>query len=80
MQATRDQSDMLLSNIIPHHVVEEIKMAGKYSKNHDMVAVMFASITNWDEMYEESYEGRIIDIKYLSICYNIQAARSSCDS
>ena len=34
-------------------------MAGKYSKNHDMVAVLFASITNWDEMYEESYEGII---------------------
>ena len=48
---------MLLSNIIPHHVVEEIKLSGKYSESHDMVAVMFASITNWNEMYEESFEG-----------------------
>lgn len=48
---------MLLSNIIPHHVVEEIKVSGKYSENRDMVAVMFASITNWNEMYEESFEG-----------------------
>lgn len=52
-----DQADWLLTNIIPQHAVESLKTNTKYSENHDQVAVVFASITNWNEMYEENFEG-----------------------
>ncbi|KAF7633992.1 hypothetical protein Mgra_00006620 [Meloidogyne graminicola] len=57
MQLVRDQADWLLNNIIPPHAVESLKTNTKYSENHKLTAVMFASITNWHEMYEETYEG-----------------------
>jgi adenylate cyclase 9 len=43
----RDQADWLLNNIIPAHAVESLKTNTKYSENHKLTAVMFASITNW---------------------------------
>ncbi|KAL4648693.1 adenylate cyclase type 9-like [Arapaima gigas] len=57
MQNMRDQADWLLGNIIPMHVAEQLKVTQSYSKNHDDVAVIFASIVNFSEFYEESYEG-----------------------
>uniref|UniRef100_A0A5S6QJB0 Adenylate cyclase type 9 n=1 Tax=Trichuris muris TaxID=70415 RepID=A0A5S6QJB0_TRIMR len=57
MKEMKDQADWLLSNIIPHHVVEQLARTSKYSENHEMIAVLFASIVNWNEMYEETYEG-----------------------
>jgi len=57
MQDMKDQADWLLSNIIPHHVVDHLAKTSKYSENHEQVAVVFASIVNWGEMYEETFEG-----------------------
>lgn len=57
MQVVRDQADWLLTNILPQHVVESLKSNTKYSENHAMVAVLFATITNWSDMYEENFEG-----------------------
>uniref|UniRef100_A0A7E4V052 adenylate cyclase n=1 Tax=Panagrellus redivivus TaxID=6233 RepID=A0A7E4V052_PANRE len=57
MQSVRDQADWLLTNIIPQHAVESLKTNTKYSENHAQTAVLFASITNWNEMYEENFEG-----------------------
>jgi adenylate cyclase 9 len=57
MQKVRDQADWLLTNIIPQHAVESLKTNTKYSENHNLTAVLFASITNWNEMYEENFEG-----------------------
>ncbi|KRZ43333.1 Adenylate cyclase type 9 [Trichinella pseudospiralis] len=57
MKEMKDQADWLLSNIIPHHVVEHLAKTSKYSENHAMVAVLFASVVNWNDMYEETYEG-----------------------
>uniref|UniRef100_A0A8C5FJG9 adenylate cyclase n=1 Tax=Gadus morhua TaxID=8049 RepID=A0A8C5FJG9_GADMO len=57
IQNMRDQADWLLRNIIPIHVAEQLKVTQSYSKNHDDVAVIFASIVNFSEFYEESYEG-----------------------
>ncbi|VDP26063.1 unnamed protein product [Soboliphyme baturini] len=53
----KDQADWLLCNIIPDHVVEKLTRTLKYSENHDRVAVLFASVVNWDDVYEENYEG-----------------------
>uniref|UniRef100_A0A3B3U016 adenylate cyclase n=1 Tax=Poecilia latipinna TaxID=48699 RepID=A0A3B3U016_9TELE len=57
IQNMRDQADWLLRNIIPIHVAEQLKVSQSYSKNHDNVGVIFASIVNFSEFYEESYEG-----------------------
>lgn len=57
MQVVRDQADWLLTNIIPQNAVESLKCSTKYSENHSMTAVLFATITNWNEMYEETFEG-----------------------
>ncbi|KAI1884443.1 hypothetical protein AGOR_G00226450 [Albula goreensis] len=57
IQNMRDQADWLLGNIIPIHVAEQLKVTQSYSKNHDNVGVIFASIVNFSEFYEESYEG-----------------------
>ncbi|XP_029914317.1 adenylate cyclase type 9 isoform X2 [Myripristis murdjan] len=57
IQTMRDQAEWLLGNIIPIHVAEQLKVTQSYSKNHDSVGVIFASIVNFSEFYEESYEG-----------------------
>ncbi|XP_053347645.1 adenylate cyclase type 9 [Clarias gariepinus] len=57
IQTLRDQADWLLRNIIPIHVAEQLKVTQSYSKDHDNVGVIFASIVNFSEFYEESFEG-----------------------
>uniref|UniRef100_A0A671WLU0 adenylate cyclase n=1 Tax=Sparus aurata TaxID=8175 RepID=A0A671WLU0_SPAAU len=57
IQQMRDQAEWLLGNIIPIHVADQLKVTQSYSKNHDSVGVIFASIVNFSEFYEESYEG-----------------------
>uniref|UniRef100_H3D9B4 Adenylate cyclase type 9 n=1 Tax=Tetraodon nigroviridis TaxID=99883 RepID=H3D9B4_TETNG len=62
IQTMRDQAEWLLGNIIPIHVAEQLKVSivmltQSYSKNHDSVGVIFASIVNFSEFYEETYEG-----------------------
>ncbi|XP_009993780.1 PREDICTED: adenylate cyclase type 9 [Chaetura pelagica] len=57
IQSMRDQADWLLRNIIPYHVAEQLKVSQSYSKNHDSSGVIFASIVNFSDFYEENYEG-----------------------
>uniref|UniRef100_A0A8C5P4U5 Adenylate cyclase type 9 n=1 Tax=Jaculus jaculus TaxID=51337 RepID=A0A8C5P4U5_JACJA len=57
IQSMRDQADWLLRNIIPYHVAEQLKVSQTYSKNHDSGGVIFASVVNFSEFYEENYEG-----------------------
>lgn len=57
IQSMKDQADWLLHNIIPAHVADQLKVTPHYSKNHEDVGVIFASIVNFSEFYEENYEG-----------------------
>lgn len=57
MQENKDQADWLLHNIIPEHVSDQLKNTSKYSKNHKDVGVIFATIVNFNEFYDESYLG-----------------------
>lgn len=57
MQVMKEQADWLLGNIIPTHVLEVVRNESRYSENHNLVPVLFASIVNWTDMYEETYEG-----------------------
>ncbi|CAM9738845.1 unnamed protein product [Lampetra planeri] len=57
IQHMKNQADLLLHNIIPGHVADQLKVQPHYSKNHEDVGVIFASIVNFSEFYEENYEG-----------------------
>lgn len=57
VQNLKNQADILLHNIIPKHVAEHLKNTAKYSENHRRVAIIFASIVNFNELYDESYLG-----------------------
>lgn len=57
VQSMKNQADMLLHNIIPKHVAEQLKNTAKYSENHKNIGIIFASIVNFNEMYDESYLG-----------------------
>lgn len=57
VQMMKNQADMLLHNIIPKHVAEHLKNTAKYSENHRNVSIIFASIVNFNELYDESYLG-----------------------
>lgn len=57
MQENKDQAEWLLHNIIPQHISEQMKKNSKYSKNHKNVGVIFATIVNFNEFYDESYKG-----------------------
>nr|XP_053599652.1 adenylate cyclase type 9 isoform X2 [Plodia interpunctella] len=56
VQNMRNQADLLLYNIIPQHVADQLKNTAKYSENHKDVGIIFASIVNFTEMYDESYK------------------------
>lgn len=57
MQENRDQADWLLHNILPPHVSEVVRKTSKYSRNHKDVGVIFAAIVNFNDIYDESFEG-----------------------
>jgi len=53
----KNQADWLLHNIIPDHVSDQLKKVAKYSENHKDVGIVFASLVNFNELYDESYMG-----------------------
>ena len=59
VQRLEGQADWLLHQIIPSHVAKIIKEQAKYSENHRDVGVVFASIVNFNDLYDETYhDGR----------------------
>ena len=57
MQLNKEQADWLLHNIIPKHISDDLKTTSKYSKNHKDVGVIFATLVNFNEFYDEAYKG-----------------------
>ncbi|XP_040564772.1 adenylate cyclase type 9 isoform X2 [Lepeophtheirus salmonis] len=57
VQNLKNQADWLLHNIIPRHVSESLKKSLRYSENHLAVGIIFASLVNFNELYDESYMG-----------------------
>lgn len=45
----KNQAQWLLFNIIPSHVVTELRLTDSYSCNHEHIGVMFASIVNFSD-------------------------------
>uniref|UniRef100_A0A6A7G0Z8 Adenylate cyclase type 9 n=3 Tax=Hirondellea gigas TaxID=1518452 RepID=A0A6A7G0Z8_9CRUS len=67
VQAMKNQAEWMLHNIIPKHVANKIKPTNaKYSENHTRIAVMFASIVNFNEFYDESFCGGKECLRYLN--------------
>ncbi len=58
IQNLKNQADWLLHNIIPSHVSDQLKKTQQeYSENHRDVGIIFASLVNFNELYDESYMG-----------------------
>ncbi|XP_076292113.1 adenylyl cyclase 13E isoform X1 [Lasioglossum baleicum] len=57
VQSMKNQADWLLHNIIPKYVADQLKTTAKYSQNPKTVGIIFASIVNFNELYDESYLG-----------------------
>ncbi|RZC33874.1 adenylate cyclase type 9 [Asbolus verrucosus] len=57
VQRLKNQADYLIYNIVPEHVAEQLKKNAKYSENFKDAGIIFASIVNFNEMYDESYLG-----------------------
>ncbi|XP_074650513.1 adenylate cyclase type 9-like [Tubulanus polymorphus] len=66
MENEKNEADWLLHNIIPDYISDQLKETSKYSRNHKDVGVIFASICNFDEMYDESFEGGIEYLRVLN--------------
>lgn len=56
IKKNRNQIECLLHNIIPEHISSKLNK-GRYSKNHKNIGVIFAGLVNFNDLYEESYEG-----------------------
>ncbi|GAB1604565.1 adenylate cyclase type 9-like isoform X2 [Argonauta hians] len=56
IKKNKDQLEWLLHNIIPQHISSKLTN-GRYSKNHQFIGVIFAGLVNFNELYEESYQG-----------------------
>ena len=53
----KNQVEWLLFNIIPPHVALELRNTGRYSRNHDCVGVIFASIVNFSDFSRKQSDG-----------------------
>ena len=58
-------ADWLINDMFPTHVSEQLKYTNHCSKNYEMVGVLFATIVNFSEFYEENFEGGIECIRIL---------------
>lgn len=58
-------ADWLIQDMFPRHVSAQLKYTKHCSKNYDMVGVLFASIVNFSEFYEENFAGGLECIRVL---------------
>lgn len=56
-QTHKEQAAWLLESIFPKHVADALKVSSHYSRNYENVGVIFASIVNFSDFYEENFEG-----------------------
>ena len=58
-------ADSLLVDMFPRHVSEQLKFKSHCSRNYDNVGILFATIVNFGEFYEENFAGGIECIRIL---------------
>ncbi|ESN99703.1 hypothetical protein HELRODRAFT_83939 [Helobdella robusta] len=66
MLESKDKDNWLLNNIVPLHVIECLKRDGKYCRTHNDVGIIFAKVCNFDNFYDESYQGGIEYLRVLN--------------
>ena len=66
MKQHRDQATWLIHHLIPTHVINDLRLQGKYSQNHACVGVIFATIVNVSEFYELECEHAIDCMRVLN--------------
>ncbi|KAK6173187.1 hypothetical protein SNE40_016687 [Patella caerulea] len=70
MMENKEQAEWLLHNIVPEYVTDEVKQTSRYSKNHKDIGVIFATIVNFNDFYDESYEGGREYLRVLNELYS----------
>ena len=58
-------ADSLLADMFPRHVSEQVRLKRHCSRNYDNVGILFATIVNFGEFYEENFAGGIECIRIL---------------
>ena len=53
----KELANWLIEVVLPSYVVNNVKEKKQYSRNHECVGVLFVSLCNFWEFFEESYEG-----------------------
>ncbi|KAL3314277.1 Adenylate cyclase type 9 [Cichlidogyrus casuarinus] len=53
----KQRADWLLENIIPSYVLTELRTTNKYSRHVVDAGVVFATISNFADFYDEQYQG-----------------------
>ncbi|KAL1116098.1 hypothetical protein AAG570_005593 [Ranatra chinensis] len=67
VERLKNQAEWLLHNIIPKHVVEQLKNnSARYSEDVKDAGIIFASVTNFSEMYDESFMGGVEYLRVLN--------------
>ena len=63
----KEVADLLIRDMFPSHVSEQLQSQNTttHSQNYNLVGILFASITNFYEFYEENFEGGIECIRVL---------------
>ncbi|PAA80526.1 hypothetical protein BOX15_Mlig034349g17 [Macrostomum lignano] len=57
MRKEKEQADWLLHNIIPYYIETEMSEKKTYSRNLKNVGVVFSTIYNFSEFYDEQFQG-----------------------
>lgn len=53
----KELANWLIEVVMPAHVISHVKEKKQYSRNYECVGVLFVSLCNFSEFFEESYEG-----------------------
>lgn len=53
----KDLANWLIEVVLPTHVISHVQLKKQYSKNYDCVGVLFLSLCNFSEFFEETFEG-----------------------
>ncbi len=53
----KELANWLIEVVLPNHVVSHVQAKKQYSRNYDCVGVLFVSLCNFGEFFEETYEG-----------------------
>lgn len=70
MEKEQTQVQLFLDNVIPKYIASDLEDAARkgnvYSKNHQAIGVIFAKITNFEDLYDEGFAGGMEYLRVLN--------------